>query len=67
MARCSSRVFAFAILLAIAAASAFAWRAPAVRASSGDVVSLAMGSAVHLATAVMVDPEVAIRIRRGLG
>ena len=47
----STRVGIVAAFLAgICVAGVFAWRAPAVRASGADVVSLADGSAVHLAT-----------------
>jgi hypothetical protein len=42
---CLAAILAVALL-----AAAFAWRAPAVRAAGADVVSLAPGSAVHLAT-----------------
>jgi hypothetical protein len=49
--RVPSRPLAFAFLAALAAAAATAaWRAPVVRASTADEVSLAPGSAVHLAT-----------------
>ena len=46
----SSRLAAFTLAVALAAAAGAAFRAPAVRASSFEVVSLATGSAVHLAT-----------------
>jgi hypothetical protein len=49
--RVPSRPLAFAFVAAlIAAVVAAAWRPPVVRASTPDVVSLASGSAVHLAT-----------------
>ncbi len=42
---------AFAVLASVAAGTAVAvWRTPAVHASSADIVTLAAGSAVHLAT-----------------
>ena len=46
-----------AIVIAFVAgvlAGAFAWRAPVVRASAADIVQLAAGSAVHLATPPML-------------
>jgi hypothetical protein len=44
-------VVAFAVLVSVAAGAAVAGLCtPAVRASSGDTVTLATGSAVHLAT-----------------
>jgi hypothetical protein len=46
----SSRVAAFTLAFALAAAAVAGFRAPAARASSFEVVSLASGSAVHLAT-----------------
>jgi hypothetical protein len=46
----SSRLAAFTLAVALAAAAGAAFRAPAARASSSEVVSLASGSAVHLAT-----------------
>ncbi|HYT77521.1 MAG TPA: hypothetical protein VEL79_22395 [Vicinamibacterales bacterium] len=43
-------VFALPLLIVFIAAAVAVCRAPAVRASSADVVTLASGSAVHLAT-----------------
>jgi hypothetical protein len=48
--RLPHRFVALAILTALVLASAFLWRAPAVRASSADIVSLSPGTSVHLAT-----------------
>ena len=44
-------IAAFAVLASVATGTAVAvWRTPAVHASSADIVSLATGSAVHIAT-----------------
>jgi hypothetical protein len=55
--RVPSRPLAVALLAALAAAGVTAaWRAPVVRASTADVVSLAPGSVVHLATPLFLVP-----------
>jgi hypothetical protein len=49
--RPTRRAYSFAVLLAVCSFLAFAgWRSPSVRAAAPDVVTIAPGAAVHLAT-----------------
>jgi hypothetical protein len=55
--RPSRFVVALVVLMSVAAATVVElWRSPEVHASSGDVVTLANGSAVHLATPAFLRP-----------